>query len=62
MTDTYDRFIALLDGGAARYRLIDHASEGRTELVSALRGNALAAAAKCLVIMVKLGKKSWTPH
>jgi len=58
MTDTYERFIGFLDAGGARYRLIDHAPEGRTELVSELRGNQLAAAAKCLVIMVKLGKKT----
>lgn len=57
-TDTYERFIALLDEHGARYRLIEHAPEGRTELVSELRGNTLAAAAKCLVIMVKLGKKT----
>lgn len=58
MADTYERFVALLDAHGARYRLIDHAPEGRTELVSELRGNTLAAAAKCLVIMVKLGKKT----
>jgi len=58
MTDTYERFIGFLDEGGARYRLIEHAPEGRTELVSDLRGNQLAAAAKCLVIMVKLGKRT----
>jgi len=58
MTETYERFIGWLDGGEAAYRLIDHAPEGRTELVSELRGNKLAAAAKCLVIMVKLGKRT----
>jgi Ala-tRNA(Pro) deacylase len=56
--DAYDRLIALLDGKGARYRLIDHAPEGRTEIVSGLRGNALAQAAKCIVVMVKLGKKT----
>lgn len=53
----YDRLIADLDAAGAQYRLIDHEPEGQTELVSALRGNPLAAAAKCLVVMVKLGKK-----
>jgi hypothetical protein len=43
--DAYDRLIALLDGKGARYRLIDHAAEGRTEIVGGLRGNALAQAA-----------------
>jgi Ala-tRNA(Pro) deacylase len=55
--DLYQRLIADLDADGARYRLIDHAPEGRTELVSALRGHDVAHAAKCLVVMVKVGKK-----
>lgn len=42
----------------AAYRTIDHEPQGATELVSALRGNALGQAAKCIVVMVKLGKKT----
>ena len=57
-TATYDKLIALLDGHGARYRLIDHEPEGRTEIVSQMRGNRLAQAAKCIVVMVKLGKKT----
>ncbi len=57
MQDTYTLLIALLDQHGARYRLIDHAPEGRTEIVSPLRGNALSQAAKCIVLMVKVGKK-----
>jgi Ala-tRNA(Pro) deacylase len=55
--DTYSRLIELLDQHEASYRLIDHASEGRTEVVSPMRGNALSQAAKCIVLMVKIGKK-----
>jgi Ala-tRNA(Pro) deacylase len=55
--DTYTRLIALLDEHGAQYRLIDHAPEGRTEIVSPMRGNALSQAAKCIVLMVKIGKK-----
>lgn len=55
--DAYERLVAQLDAGQARYRLINHAPEGRTELVSALRGNELAAAAKCMIVMVKISKK-----
>lgn len=55
--DLYARLIGDLDAAGARYRLIDHAAEGRTELVSALRGHDVAQAAKCLVVMVKVGKK-----
>jgi Ala-tRNA(Pro) deacylase len=55
--DTYTQFISYLDQHGVPYRLIDHAPEGRTELVSAMRGNALSQAAKCIVLMVKIGKK-----
>jgi Ala-tRNA(Pro) deacylase len=55
--DVYDRLIADLDASGARYRLIEHAPEGRTEVVSALRGHALASAAKCLILLVKIGKR-----
>lgn len=53
----YERLVADLDAAGARYRLIDHAPEGRTDLVSALRGHDVAQAAKCMVVMVKVGKK-----
>ena len=57
MQDAYSQLIALLDAHGAHYRLIDHAPEGRTEVVSPLRGNALSQAAKCIILMVKQGKK-----
>ncbi|TMR08502.1 YbaK/prolyl-tRNA synthetase associated domain-containing protein [Nonomuraea zeae] len=46
-----------MDAAGARYRLIEHAPEGRTDEVSALRGHDPAQAAKCLIVMVKVGKK-----
>ena len=58
MSDTYGKLIALLDGHKASYRLIDHAPEGQTDKVSALRGHPVAAAAKCIVLIVKIGKKT----
>ena len=53
----YDRLIADLDAAGARYKLIDHEPQGQTDLASALRGNPVEQAAKCLVVMVKIGKK-----
>jgi hypothetical protein len=53
----YDRLIALFNEHRVDYRIIDHPSEGRTEIVSAMRGHPVAHAAKCLIIMAKLGKK-----
>jgi Ala-tRNA(Pro) deacylase len=55
--DLFERFTADLEAAGARYRVIDHPPEGRTELVSALRGHDVAQAAKCLIVMVKVGKK-----
>ncbi len=54
---TYTKFIEFLDQHKAQYRLIDHEPEGRTEIVSPMRGNKVSQAAKCIVIMVKVGKK-----
>ena len=56
-SDRYQELIALLDGAGANYRTIDHAPEGQTDKVSALRGNDIAAAAKCIILIVKIGKK-----
>jgi Ala-tRNA(Pro) deacylase len=55
--DAYARLIGWLDEGDARYRVIEHAPEGRTEVVSGYRGHPVAQAAKCLVVLVKVGKK-----
>jgi Ala-tRNA(Pro) deacylase len=58
VVDTYQRLIDLLDEHGAQYRLIDHEPEGRTDVVSPMRGNDVHDAAKCMVLMVKLGKKT----
>lgn len=55
---TYDKLIEMLDANKASYRLIDHAPEGQTDKVSAMRGHPVDAAAKCIVLIVKIGKKS----
>ena len=54
----YDELIALLDRHQAAYRVLTHESEGRTEIVSAMRGNPIDQAAKCMIVMVKVGKKT----
>jgi len=55
--DTYTRLISFLEENDIPYRLIDHPAEGRTELVSRMRGNELAQAAKCIILMVKDGRR-----
>jgi Ala-tRNA(Pro) deacylase len=55
---TYDRLISQLDVSGVDYRLIDHESEGTTEIVSALRGHPSVQAAKCLVLIVKVDRRT----
>lgn len=54
----YDALIAYLDAAGAAYRVLEHEPEGRTEVVSRLRGHPPAHAAKCMILMIKLGKKT----
>jgi Ala-tRNA(Pro) deacylase len=54
---TYTHLMTWLESQSVPFRLIEHAPEGRTELVSQMRGNSLSAAAKCIVLLVKIGKK-----
>jgi Ala-tRNA(Pro) deacylase len=56
--DAYERLLSTLDAGGASYRVIEHPEEGRTDLVSVHRGNPVEQAAKCIVVMVKLDKKT----
>ncbi|WP_405745658.1 YbaK/EbsC family protein [Streptomyces canus] len=56
--DTYDRLISLLDASSVDYTLIDHAPEGTTDAVSALRGHPASEAAKCIVLRVKVDRRT----
>ena len=57
MQDLHSKLVELLISHGVHYRVIDHAAEGRTALVSAMRGHDVRSAAKCLLMMVKIGKK-----
>lgn len=52
---TFEKIVALLDRHQASYRVIDHPAEGRTEVISAIRGNAPQQAAKAMVLQVLAG-------
>ena len=54
---THDKLVGLLCASGARYRIIEHAAEGRTDIASALRSNSLAQAAKSIVVRITLTKK-----
>lgn len=53
----YDRLIAWLDEQHVRYRILEHPPEGRTDIVSGMRGHDPQHAAKCMILMVKQGRK-----
>lgn len=59
--DPHQRLIALLDSNDARYRIIEHEAEGRSEEISRIRGNDPAQAMKAIVASVRgggLGKRN----
>lgn len=53
----YAALISLLDAHRSQYRILDHEPHGQTEIVSLLRGHPPSQAAKCMVVMVKRGKR-----
>ncbi len=55
--DVHERLCALLDGHQAAYRVVEHDPEGRTELITRMRGNRLEQAIKSIVVQVRLGRQ-----
>lgn len=53
----HEQLRALLDKEGADYRVIEHEPEGRTELITQIRGNKLEQAIKSMVVQVRLSKK-----
>jgi Ala-tRNA(Pro) deacylase len=53
MADVFDRLVALLEAEKADFRVIEHEPEGRSELISKIRGNHPSQAAKAMVVAVK---------
>ena len=53
--DVFDRLVALLGEAKAKFRVIEHAAEGRSEKISVIRGNRPEQAAKAMVLDVRGG-------
>jgi Ala-tRNA(Pro) deacylase len=53
MSTVYETLVALLDREGARYRVIDHPAEGRSDLVAAIRGTAPGQGAKAMLCKSK---------
>jgi len=54
-SEVFDRLVALLTDAKARFRVIEHAAEGRSEAISAIRGNRPDQAAKAMVLDMRGG-------
>ena len=57
MSDVHDQLRALLDREGASYRVIEHESEGRTEVIAKIRGNRIEQSIKSMVLQVRLTRK-----
>jgi Ala-tRNA(Pro) deacylase len=53
--DVFDRLVALLSEARAKFRVIEHEAEGRSEKISVIRGNRPDQAAKAMVLDVRGG-------
>ncbi len=52
--DVFDKLVALLNDARAKFRVIEHEPEGRSEQISKIRGNDPSQAAKAMVVAVKV--------
>lgn len=57
MTDVHQRLCDLLDREGASYHVIEHESEGRTEVIASIRGNRIEQSIKSIVVQVRLSRK-----
>ena len=53
--DVFERLVALLGESKAKFRVIEHQAEGRSEAISVIRGNRPDQAAKAMVLDVRGG-------
>src|ERR1044072_9894328 len=53
--DVFDQLVALLNESRAKFRIIEHEAEGRSEAISVIRSNRPDQAAKAMVLDVRGG-------
>jgi len=57
MIDVHKQLCDLLDREGATYRVIEHESEGRTEVIAQIRGNRIEQSIKSIVVQVRLNRR-----
>lgn len=55
--DTHTQLVELLNRESARYRILEHEPEGRTEVIARIRGNLIEQSIKSMVLQVRLSRK-----
>lgn len=55
--EIFKKIVDLLQEQGIKFRVCEHEAEGRTEVISKIRGNELRQGLKAMVIMAKLNKK-----
>jgi Ala-tRNA(Pro) deacylase len=53
-TPTFQKLVALLDGGSARYRVIEHPAAGKSEEVARIRGTEVGQGAKAMACKLQV--------
>ena len=53
----YEHLCELLNREGAKYRVIEHEPEGRTEMIAKIRGNRIEQSIKSIVVQVRLNRK-----
>jgi Ala-tRNA(Pro) deacylase len=59
MSEMYEKLVELLERERARYRIIDHPAEGRSDLVAAIRGTSPGQGAKAMLCKSKDDGDAW---
>lgn len=57
IVDVHEQLKALLEREHASFRVIEHPPEGRTELITRIRGNRFEQAIKSMVVQVRMDRK-----
>jgi Ala-tRNA(Pro) deacylase len=57
INDIHKQLCDLLDQDGATYRVLEHETEGRTEMIAKIRGNRIEQSIKSIVVQVRLNRK-----
>jgi Ala-tRNA(Pro) deacylase len=59
MSDSHARLVAYLEAAGAKFRIVEHAAEGRSAAIAVIRGNHPSQALKAMVVALKDGTSAF---